>query len=96
MGTMENSELGKALGPLCLYPRRAMQRNGGDFPVVLPSPPVHTCMDTQTHMHTPNVRTQTTRSTYTYMFSLTDTLTILSLLKHIGHRSRKASRMQGE
>lgn len=42
---------------------------------------------TQTHMHAPNVRKQTTRPAYTYMFSLTDTLSILSPLKHTGHRT---------
>ena len=53
MGAMENSGVGESPGFFGRYPRRAMWRNGGDFPVTLPSPPVHTCMDTHKHICTP-------------------------------------------
>lgn len=88
VGAMENSGAGEGPGPFVPIPQESHAEEWRGLPCSSAiTSYAHMHGHTQTHMHTPNVRTQTTRSTYTYMFNLTDTLSILSPLKHIGHRT---------
>ena len=88
MGAMENSGVGESPGFFVPIPQESHAEEWRGLPC---NSAITSCAHmhghTQTHMHTPNVRKQTARPSYTYMFSLTDTLSILSPLKRIGHRT---------